>query len=91
MKTAINYLFSIAIFCFFSVFNSFGQDTSYKCNYEPDEQTKNLVQQVLNKINAAKKNPSQQQTNVLTGVVKIPLVVHVIEPSTSSSLITDAE
>jgi hypothetical protein len=89
MKSTLLLFASLTIFLF--AFPSNAQISPYKCVYEPDNQTSEIARQVLEKMNFAKKNNSQSKMAVLTGVVKIPLVVHVIEPSTGSSLITDSE
>jgi GEVED domain/Pregnancy-associated plasma protein-A len=89
MKTTILLFASLTIFLF--AFSSIAQVSPYKCVYEPDNQTSEIARQVLEKMNFAKKNNLQNRITALTGVVKIPLVVHVMEPSTGSSLITDAQ
>ena len=90
MKTIFN-CFILSIFIHFSSTIIQAQDVPYKCVYEPDAQTQEISRQVLAKMNSLKGQSQGNQTSLLTGVVKIPLVVHVIEPSTSSSIITDAE
>jgi hypothetical protein len=64
---------------------------SPKCVYEPDAQTQEISRQIIEKMNFAKSKANQSRVSALTGVVKLPLVVHVIESSTSTSLITDAQ
>jgi hypothetical protein len=84
MKSTLLLFASLTIFLF--AFPSNAQNFPYKCIYEPDAQTSEIARQVLEKMYFAKKNNSQSKISALTGVVKIPLVVHVMEPTTGSSL-----
>ena len=65
------------------------QTFSPKCVYEPDAQTQEISRQITEKMKMLKGDISQP--NLLTGVVKLPVVVHVVESSTTTSLITDAQ
>jgi GEVED domain/Pregnancy-associated plasma protein-A len=90
-KTTNLKYFLFLLFCV-AFYNSNAQTIpSYNCVYDPDESVQASARQVITQMNAFAGKNSQARKAALTGVVKIPLVVHVIEPSTSSSLITDAQ
>ncbi len=57
------------------------------CTYEPDSLTQMITRDLISRMYQTG-NKSNQRTK---GLYKIPVVVHVIEPSTSSSLITDVQ
>ncbi len=80
----------LLVFLLFGFIKINAQD-SPKCVYEPDAQTKEISRQIIEKMNFSAQKASQSRVGALVGVVKLPLVVHVIESSTSTSLITDAQ
>ncbi|WAC15043.1 M43 family zinc metalloprotease [Dyadobacter pollutisoli] len=58
------------------------------CGYKPDSVLENQIRQLIRQRLAQKQNEINLRTEA--ELYKIPVVVHVIEPSTASSLITDA-
>jgi GEVED domain/Pregnancy-associated plasma protein-A len=80
----------LSLLLFLSIFKVNAQNLP-KCVYEPDAQTQEISRQIIEKMNYAKTKANQSRVAALVGVVKIPLVVHVIESSTTLSLITDAQ
>jgi GEVED domain/Pregnancy-associated plasma protein-A len=80
----------LLVFLFFGCVKINAQN-SPKCVYEPDTQTKEISRQIIEKMNFTSQKAGQSRAAALVGVVKLPLVVHVIESSTSTSLITDAQ
>jgi hypothetical protein len=91
MKTTLSIFLASLFIILVAQFQSNAQNSSFKCTYEPDSHTQEISKQILEKMNFQGRANAKSRTTALTGVVKIPLVVHVIEPSTSSSLITNAE
>lgn len=59
------------------------------CGYEPDSVLENKIRQLIRQRLAQKQKGINLRAEA--ELHKIPVVVHVIEPSTTSSLITDAE
>jgi hypothetical protein len=92
LKTANLKYFLFLLFCVASYSYDCNAQTTplNQCVYEPNESVRESARQVIAQMNASGKN-SKARISALNGVVKIPLVVHVIEPSTSASLITDAQ
>jgi hypothetical protein len=91
MKTTLILFLASLLIILVVNFQSNAQNSPYRCTYEPNVHTQEIAKQVLSKMNFQQGSNAKSRTMALTGVVKIPLVVHVIEPSTSSSLITDAQ
>ena len=92
--------FQVLVFAFALLlsFNVVGQDQRpkdlpdnaiLKCAYEPDSAILKYTQQLIKQMYSDGKNNRTLKTS--GQINKIPVVVHVIEPSTASSLITDEQ
>lgn len=91
MKTTLPRLLASLLVLFIAFSKSYAQTPSYVCPYEPGARTKEIAQQVLEKMKFQQNVNAKSRASALVGVVKIPLVVHVMESSTTTSLITDTQ